>query len=174
MKSCITNPRFISDYEKLKTVTLNPRRHTAGTAYEHCELVCKKVIELAELNSCTADEKQFLENMARLHDIGKINGTANPAKSVELIEQYGSFDELFIEFVKYHDINLPWYQSTQKGQTPGDKAWKKLSGRVDIKLLCIFMIADRVDCPGGWMKNAPLVWFLGECKRRKLIMEIEA
>jgi 8-oxo-dGTP pyrophosphatase MutT (NUDIX family) len=38
-----------------------------------------------------------------------------------------------------------------------------------VRLLCLFMVADRVDCPGGWRTNHPLVWFLEEVKRRKLL-----
>ena len=68
--------------------------------------------------------------------------------------------------MKYHDINLPWYISKTKGQEPTDKAWRKLIKKVDIRLLCIFMIADRVDCPGGWTENKALVWFLREAEQR--------
>jgi hypothetical protein len=33
----------------------------------------------------------------------------------------------------------------------------------------LFMVADRVDCPGGWRANAALVWFLDEAGRRGLV-----
>jgi 8-oxo-dGTP pyrophosphatase MutT (NUDIX family) len=44
-----------------------------------------------------------------------------------------------------------------------------MAARVDVYLLCLFMVADRVDCPGGWRENAPLVWFLAEAERRGLL-----
>jgi hypothetical protein len=28
------------------------------------------------------------------------------------------------------------------------------------------MVADRVDCPGGWRANEPLVWFLEQLRGR--------
>ena len=71
--------------------------------------------------------------------------------------------------VKYHDINLPWYLSHIKGEPPSDKAWRKLAQNVNIKLLYVFMIADRTDWPGGWKQNKPLIWFLEQVKSRKLI-----
>lgn len=33
------------------------------------------------------------------------------------------------------------------------------------------MVADRVDCPGGWRNNPPLVWFLDELRARGLVTE---
>jgi hypothetical protein len=82
------------------------------------------------------------------------------------LPNYGEFDEGFINLVKYHDINLPWYISHSKGEVPTSKAWQKLARKVNMRLLCLFMIADRVDCPGGWEENEALVWFLGQCKER--------
>lgn len=169
MNNMIDNKIFKSDYEKLKEVTLNPMRHTAPNAYEHCEQVRKRVVELAILYGCSEEERQTLVTLAALHDIGKIEGTANPSKSVELLSRYAVFDDDFVNLVKFHDINLSWYQSMKKGQSPGNKAWNRLLRKVDMKLLCIFMVADRVDCPGGWRSNAALVWFLEECKTRNLL-----
>ena len=73
--------------------------------------------------------------------------------------------------VKYHDTNLPWYISMQKGQPPSRKAWAKLGRKVNMRLLCIFMVADRVDCPGGWQANDALVWFLEEATKRGFLPE---
>jgi hypothetical protein len=169
MSSLLDNPDFHADYDRLKTVSLNPSRHAAPNTYEHCELVCKRVLELAALNSCTAEETVLLADIARVHDIGKITGTADPDESVVLLTNYGITDERFIDLVKYHDTNLPWYQAAQRGEPPSDKAWNKLTRKVDLRLLCLFMVADRVDCPGGWRANRPLVWFLDEVKRRNIL-----
>jgi 8-oxo-dGTP pyrophosphatase MutT (NUDIX family) len=38
-----------------------------------------------------------------------------------------------------------------------------------VRLLAIFMVADRVDAPPGWRRNAPTVWFLEEARARGLI-----
>jgi hypothetical protein len=73
--------------------------------------------------------------------------------------------------VKYHDINLPWFRSTEIGQTPSNKAWRKLANRVDIRLLLIFMIADRIDCPGGWKANDPLMWFIEQTTEKGYAIE---
>ena len=160
------NPAFQTDYERLKAVSLNPARHAAGNAHEHCEMVRQRAVELAALNGCSAEETALLCELARVHDIGKITGTANPVESVALLPNYGIADERFVSMVKYHDTNLPWYLAAQRGEPPSDKAWNRLARKVDLRLLCLFMIADRVDCPGGWRANLALVWFLEEARRR--------
>ncbi|HEY5602283.1 MAG TPA: hypothetical protein VIM41_04170 [Gammaproteobacteria bacterium] len=124
---------------------------------------------MATQNACTEAETAILVNLAYVHDIGKTLGTAKPEQSVELLARYGDFDARFINLVKYHDINLPWYVSYTKGEAPSNKAWQKLAGKLDMRLLCIFMVADRVDCPGGWNQNNALVWFLNQCRERDLI-----
>lgn len=169
MSPLFDNPGFRADYERLKTVSLDPSRHAAPNAYEHCEMVCTRILELAALNGCTAEETSRLSDLARVHDIGKISGTANPLESVALLTNYGITDERFIDLVRYHDTNLPWYQAAQRGEPPSDKAWNRLARKVDVRLLCLFMVADRVDCPGGWRANRPLAWFLEEVKRRNLL-----
>lgn len=166
MQLIINNPNILKDYQKLKSVGLNPERHSARNALEHCEMVVKRVTHLAALNKCSESETSLLVNLAYLHDIGKITGTAKPEKSVALLSGYGEFDQSFVNLIKYHDINLPWYISSTKGEAPTNKAWKKLASRVDIRLLCLFMIADRVDCPGGWTNNRALLWFLGQSRER--------
>ncbi len=171
MHDLLDNPAFQADYERLRTVKLNPARHAAATAYEHCEMVAARAAHLAALNGCTPEEAQVLQNLAHAHDIGKIGGTANPEESVELLPRYGINDDGFGALVKYHDINLPWYLASQKGQPPSDKAWRKMAGKVDLRLLCLFMVADRVDCPGGWRSNRPLVWFLQPVQDRKLLQQ---
>ena len=44
-----------------------------------------------------------------------------------------------------------------------------MSGKVDLHLLCLFMVADRADCPGGWRTNQALTWFLEEVRKRNLL-----
>jgi len=155
------NDLFMSDYRRLAKVSLNPQRHSAENALAHCNLVVDKAKQLARLNQLSAEETQTLVNLSYVHDIGKIHGTAKPEQSVQLLSRYGQFTPEFIALVKYHDINLPWYISHTRGETPSPKAWRKLSSAVDLKLLCLFMVADRVDCPGGWKNNKALMWFLG-------------
>ncbi len=169
MDSLIDNPVFQADYRKLATVGLNPKRHTAPNALIHCEWVVERVDALAALNDCSPEERRLLRDLAYVHDIGKTTGSAAPAKSVEMLPRYGVLDDVFVNLVKYHDINLPWYLSAQKGEPPGAKAWARLARHVSLRLLCLFMIADRVDCPGGWQANAALVWFLDQCRCRGLL-----
>lgn len=171
MSNILENATFQSDYEKMRDVSLNPEKHSAANAHEHSEQVYVRAIELAEQNECTSSEKDLLANLARVHDIGKICGSANPQKSVELLPKYGINDEQFTLLVKYHDTNLPWYIATQKGQPPSDKAWRKMANKVDMRLLCIFMVADRIDCPGGWKANEPLMWFIKEAKTKGFLEE---
>lgn len=78
-------------------------------------------------------------------------------------------DEGLLALVAAHDTNLPWYLSSQRGEAPSPKAWRKLAGKVDMVLLCLFMVADRVDCPGGWKNNPPLRWFLEEAGRQGVL-----
>lgn len=42
-----------------------------------------------------------------------------------------------------------------------------------MRLLCMFMVADRVDAPAGWRRNAPTLWLLNEARRRGLIESID-
>ena len=165
----IEKPLFQRDYQALRHISLNPQRHLAANAYEHCELVVHRVLELCQLNQVTQNDTSLLIALAKVHDIGKVRGNAKPKESVDLLKKYGEFDECFINMVKYHDINLPWYIAMTKGQTPSDKAWRKLVAKVNFKLLCLFMIADRVDCPGGWEANKALVWFLEEANKKQYL-----
>ena len=169
MQSLRDNPLFMADYEQLKSVKLWEARHIAENAHEHSELVRQRVLHLAALNGCTPEETALLSDLAYVHDIGKISGTSNPAASVALLPKYGITDEHLINLVKYHDTTLPWYLDAQRGQPPGDPAWEKLAQRVDVRLLYLFMVADRVDCPGGWRAGQGLAWFLDELKRRGLL-----
>jgi hypothetical protein len=171
MQNILENSEFRSDYEKMRSVSLNQAKHSAKNGYEHCEMVCERAIDLANQNECTPEETELLANLARIHDIGKICGTANPSRSVELLPKYGIDNEDFVQLVKYHDINLPWYNAAQKGQAPSDKAWRKIAGNVNMRLLCVFMVADRIDCPGGWKANEPLMWFIAEAKAKGFLQD---
>jgi hypothetical protein len=171
MHDILNNEVFRADYERMRSVSLNPQKHSAANGYEHSEMVRERVIDLAEQNKCTAEQTELLANLARVHDIGKIRGAANPEISVELLARYGISDAQFVQLVKYHDVSLPWYVSTERGQTPSDRAWRKLANRVDIRLLLIFMIADRIDCPGGWKSNDPLMWFIGKTIEKGYVIE---
>lgn len=162
------NPRFAETYRRLADITLNPRRHTAANALAHSEMVARRAGALARANGCTPAETQLLENLGRAHDIGKITGTAKPEKSLGVLAECGIEDRAFLALVKTHDTNLPWYLSAQRGQAPTDKAWRRLANDVDVRLLALFMVADRVDAPPGWRKNAPLVWFLEQAQERGL------
>ena len=48
----------------------------------------------------------------------------------------------------------------------------RLAAELDVRLLAMFMVADRVDAPPGWRRNAPLVWFLDEARRRGLVGDL--
>lgn len=169
MPSLRDNPLFIVDYEQLKSVKLWEARHIAENAYEHSELAHQRVLHLAALNGCSPEETALLSDLAYVHDIGKITGTANPGASVALLPKYGITDEHLINLVKYHDTGLPWYLDAERGHPPSDEAWDKLAQQVDVRLLYLFMVADRVDCPGGWRAGQGLVWFLEELRRRGLL-----
>ena len=171
MNLLLDNDKFSEDFERLKGVSLNPERHSASNAHAHCKQVAERAEELIGLNQLNSDEASLIVTLAYLHDIGKIQGNARSSSSVELLPDYGITHQLIIDYVKYHDINLPWYIARCKGQRPGDKAWRKLASKVDIRLLCLFMIADRVDCPGGWQANEALMWFLEEVKSRGLLTQ---
>jgi hypothetical protein len=169
MTSILDNPQFRADFDRLASVTLNPERHTAANARAHSLAVAERVAQLAQRNGVDEPMRRKLVDLAYLHDIGKIGGTANPSASVDLLPRYAVADPELVELVRMHDINLPWHLSMLRGEAPTDKAWRKLARRVDLHLLCLFMVADRVDCPGGWRANAALVWFLDETARRGLL-----
>ena len=172
MNPVTENPKFSEAYRQLANVRLNPRRHTAANALAHSEMVARRAGALARNNGCSADEVQLLENLGRAHDIGKITGTAKPEKSLGVLASCDVTDAKFLALVKWHDTNLPWFLSAQKGQPPSDKAWRRLAAEVDVRILAMFMVADRVDAPPGWRKNAPLTWFLAEARERGLIGDL--
>jgi hypothetical protein len=123
MSSLFENEAFKTDFELMKQVSLNPTKHLAANVWEHITMVRDRVHHLAELNGCSDDEKDLLDNLALVHDMGKIDGTANPDTSVELLDRYGLFPDSFKNLVKYHDCNLAWFLSAQRGEPPSEKAW---------------------------------------------------
>ncbi|MCA9707966.1 MAG: hypothetical protein KDK70_19090 [Myxococcales bacterium] len=165
----LTHPDFLADYERLAGVTLDPARHRAPHARAHCEQVAARAEALARAHGCSPKERVLLVTLAKVHDIGKLEGHARPAASVERLQGYGVDDPTLLALVKVHDTNLPWWQSWRRGEAPSDRAWARLARRANLRLLALFMIADRVDAPGGWRANAPLMWFLGEASRRGLL-----
>jgi ADP-ribose pyrophosphatase YjhB (NUDIX family) len=166
------NRRFAEAFSRLAEVQLNPRRHTAPSALAHSEAVAAKAVALARANGCSEREIRLLENLGRAHDIGKITGTARPERSLEVLGECGVAESELLALVKWHDTSLPWYQSSTKGQQPSEKAWRRLASEVDVRLLCLFMVADRVDAPPGWRRNPPTHWFLGQARARGLIGEL--
>jgi ADP-ribose pyrophosphatase YjhB (NUDIX family) len=172
MDSILNNEQFAATFRRLADVRLNPRRHTAGNALEHSEAVATRAVALARANGCTERETSLLENLGRAHDIGKVTGTARPERSLEVLRACGIAEPAFLALVKWHDTNLPWYLARTKGQPPSEKAWRRLASEVDMRLLAIFMVADRVDAPPGWRRNAPTVWFHGEARERGLLADL--
>lgn len=169
MEPILNNPRFAETYRRLEAVSLNPRRHTAAHALAHSEAVAAHAVALGRANGCSDDEVQLLENLGRAHDIGKVTGTARPERSLAVLADCGVTCPAFVTLVKWHDTSLPWYTATQKGQPPSDKAWRRLASELELRLLAMFMVADRVDAPPGWRRNAPTAWFLGEARTRGLL-----
>lgn len=160
---------FAAALQRLAAVSLNPRRHTAASALEHAEAVAARAGALARANGCAEPEIRLLEDLGLAHDIGKITGTARPERSLEVLRECGVADPALLALVKWHDTSLPWYLARERGQPPSDKAWRRLAGEVDLRLLALFMVADRVDAPPGWRRNAPTAWFLEEARRRGLL-----
>jgi 8-oxo-dGTP pyrophosphatase MutT (NUDIX family) len=165
----LDNPRFAAAFERLAGISLDPGRHTATNAVAHSRLVAKRARALAELNGRDAD---LLGDLGLAHDIGKLTGTAKMAASIDVLRDLGVTDEALLALVKRHDVNLPWYLAAQKGEAPTDRAWNRLARAVDMELLVLFMVADRVDAPGGWRRNAPLCWFIDQARERGLIGEL--
>lgn len=172
MEDLLQNPRFAAAYAQLSTVSLNPRRHTASNAKAHSDAVAAMAKHLGRANRCTDSEVSLLANLGYAHDIGKITGTARPARSLDVLAECGLSEGPFLRFVKWHDTSLPWYRAALRGQAPTDRAWRRLANEVDVRLLCIFMVADRVDAPGGWRRNVPTEWFLSQAFQRGLIGDL--
>jgi ADP-ribose pyrophosphatase YjhB (NUDIX family) len=169
METLLDNEQFAAAYERLASVTLNPRRHTARDARAHSDAVAAMAARLGAANRCSAAEVALLRNLGHAHDIGKITGTARPARSLDVLAACGVPDRALLALVKWHDTSLPWHRSAGRGEPPSDKAWRRLASEVDVRLLCVFMVADRVDAPGGWRRNAPTTWFVSEARARGLI-----
>src|SRR5690606_40556469 len=115
---------------------------------------------LGQQNGCAPEQLELLEDLGRVHDIGKLTGSARPERSLAVLAECGITDPQLLALVERHDCNLPWFLSHERGQAPSARAWRRLATAVDLRLLCMFMVADRVDAPGGWRRNAPTVWFL--------------
>jgi ADP-ribose pyrophosphatase YjhB (NUDIX family) len=172
MESISNNQRFAETFRQLAGVRLNPRRHTAANALEHSEAVAARAVALARANGCSEREARLLEDLGRAHDIGKVTGTARPERSLQVLHECGIEDAELLSLVKWHDTSLPWYLGKAKGQPPSERAWRRLASEVDLRLLSMFMVADRVDAPPGWRRNAPTVWFLDEARERGLLPEL--
>jgi ADP-ribose pyrophosphatase YjhB (NUDIX family) len=134
--------------------------------------VAKHAGRLARANACSDAETALVEDLGRVHDIGKITGSAQPARSLDVLAECGASDPTLLALVKWHDTNLPWSRAAARGEAPSDKAWRRLAAEVNVRLLALFMVADRVDAPAGWRKNAPLTWFLAEARRRGLVGDL--
>jgi hypothetical protein len=63
------------------------------------------------MNECTPEQTGSLEDLARVHDIGKIQRSAKPQASVDLLPHYSIVDKRFTALVKYHDTNVPWWNA---------------------------------------------------------------
>lgn len=172
MTRLLDNPHFAEAYQRLAGVSLNPRRHTAANAHAHSEAVAARAESLARANDCSPADITLLEDLGRAHDIGKITGTARPEKSLDVLRDCNVTDERLLALVKWHDTNLPWFNVHKRGQPPSDKAWRRLAAELEPRLLALFMVADRVDAPPGWRRNAPLVWFLEEASKRGIVGEL--
>jgi ADP-ribose pyrophosphatase YjhB (NUDIX family) len=172
MHGISNNQRFAETFRRLAGVRLNPRRHTAANALEHSEAVAARAVALARANDCSARETQLLGDLGRAHDIGKVTGTARPERSLQVLRECGVEDAELLSLVKWHDTSLPWYLAKTRGQPPSERAWRRLAAEVDLRLLSMFMVADRVDAPPGWRRNAPTVWFLEQARERALIAEL--
>jgi ADP-ribose pyrophosphatase YjhB (NUDIX family) len=172
MDGILNNESFAQAYRRMAAVRLNPRRHTAANALLHSEQVSSMAGALARANGCGAEEIRLLTDLGRAHDIGKITGTAQPERSLEVLRACGVADPVLLGLTRWHDTALPWYRSRSKGQPPSERAWRRLASEVDLRLLAMFMVADRVDAPPGWRRNAPTVWFLEEARNRGLIAEL--
>ena len=166
------HPTLDPTYRRLADVGLNPRRHTAPHALAHSEAVAARAAALARANQLPGDDVALLEDLGRVHDIGKVTGTARPEQSLDVLREHGVADARLLALVKWHDTNLPWYLADRRGQPPSDRAWRRLAAELDVGLLALFMVADWVDAPPGWRRNAPLVWFLAEARRRGLVGEL--
>lgn len=165
----LANPAFVARYAELARVGLNPRRHALADAHTHSEAVAARAAALAAANRCSDAERALLADLGRAHDLGKITGTARPERSLEVLAACGVDDPALLALVRWHDTALPWWNAARKGQPPGDAAWRRLARELDLRLLAMFMVADRVDAPGGWRRNLPTTWFLAEARRRGLI-----
>lgn len=169
MNLILENPSFMTAFRKLEGVRLNPRRHTSDNAMQHSTMVAGRAAALAATNHCSEEEEQLLSALGLAHDIGKLTGSARPERSIDVLADCGVDDPTFLSLVRWHDTSLPWYQASSKGQPPTDKAWRRLGSAVDMRLLALFMVADRADSPAGWRRNAPTVWFLTEARKRGLV-----
>lgn len=172
MANILNRERFAESFQQLAEVRLNPRRHTAANALAHSEAVAAHAVALARANRCTDAETSMLEDLGLAHDIGKITGTARPERSLDVLRECGVEDPVLLSLVKWHDTSLPWYLAYTKGQPPSEKAWRRLAADVDLRLLSMFMVADRVDAPPGWRRNAPTAWFLKAARERGLVSDL--
>lgn len=169
MDGILDNPRFAEAYRRMATVRLNARRHTAANALEHSEQAASIAGALARANGCSPEEVRLLTDLGRAHDIGKITGTARPERSLEVLRECGVTDPVLLGLVRWHDTSLPWYRSSARGQPPSERAWQRLASEVDLRLLALFVVADRADAPPGWRRNAPTGWFLQQARARGLV-----
>jgi ADP-ribose pyrophosphatase YjhB (NUDIX family) len=171
-RSILDDPGFAATFARLVNVSLNPRRHTAANALEHSRAVATRAGALARANACSHADASLLEDLGLAHDIGKVTGTARPERSLDVLRECGIDRPDLLSLVKWHDTSLPWYRAHSRGQPPTEKAWRRLTAELDLRLLALFMVADRVDAPPGWRRNAPTIWFLDQARQRGLLPDL--
>jgi hypothetical protein len=125
---------------------------------------------LAEANGCDDGDVEDLVVLARLHDIdlGWPRDWWARARSAKSLEKYGIGSATLCRLFRYRDVCTWWFNDAP---APPKRTWKRLARRVDLRLLCLFMVADRVDYPGGWRRCYPLTWFLAGLAHLGLLPE---
>lgn len=174
--SILDNKAFATDYERLRSRFVYIDEHTNRTAYEHCELVRKRARELAVLNELRTEDAVLLDDLACLHEIGRVFGSANPSRTLELLPKYGvkSGDRrrrlLEESGVPCAIVNrYACVRQGSRGCPDADFGWDALPCEADLTLLCLFMIAVASDHPNGWKASELLVWFVKEVLKRGLL-----
>lgn len=144
--------------------TIAPRRGDPNRS----ERVRKRLMALAQLNACSPEEKEVLADLARLCEWTEPNEEAGPEWSDASAAWGRTFPEPFFNLVQYHATVWSWYHAAQGGHPPSDTAWLRMARCLNVRLLCLFLVADGLDCPGGWRGSPLRVWFLDEVRRRNL------
>ncbi|MBN2798032.1 MAG: hypothetical protein JXX28_02705 [Deltaproteobacteria bacterium] len=169
MRDLMENKRFRLIFERMDQVPAPVARHAVPDARSHCLAVGQRAAALAAANRLDPALSTLLVNVGLAHDVGKITGMAHPEQSLEVLEDCGVEDPLFLSLIRHYDTAERWHASAMRAEPPLPASWRRLKRVTDVRLLVLFAVANCADAPAGWRRCEEVVWFVDAARAQGLI-----